>query len=88
MSESDISVRSQVCKATASNTVIVGSNPTGRAKFTTKIKSCLLWAATGVLGCCLSIAMGGVIGWNLFLWMATNWQPEATFIHKILYELF
>ena len=88
MKESNTSVRSQVCKATASNTVIVGSTPTGRAKLTTMIKSGLLWAATGILGFCLSIIVGGAVSWNLLYWMAINWEPEATFVHKILYELF
>ena len=88
MNESNTSVRSQVCKATASNTVIVGSNPTGRAKFTTVIKSFLLWMVTVILGFSLSIVMGAVVGWNFWFWMATNWNPERTFIHDILYKLF
>jgi hypothetical protein len=47
-----------------------------------------LWTATGILGFCLSIIVGGAISWNLLYWMAINWEPEATFVHKILYELF
>lgn len=86
--EINTSVRSQVRKATASKPVIVGSNPTGRAKFTTGVTSILLWLVTGILGFALSIVMGAVVGWNLWFWMATNWYPERTFIHDILYKLF
>lgn len=89
MKESNISVRSSICvEQRLLAPLVVGSNPTGRAKLITRIKSGLLWTATGILGFCLSIIVGGVISWNLLYWMAINWEPEATFVHKILYELF
>lgn len=88
MSVSNSSVRSQVCKAAASKPVSVGSNPTGRANFGDKLKSVLLWFVTGILGFSLSIVMGGIIGYNLIFWMATNLEPEVTVFHKMLYGIF
>ena len=89
MKESNTSVRSSNCaEQRLLNPLVVGSNPTGRAKLTTKINSVFLWTTTGILGFCSSIVVGGVVSWNVLLWMAMNWEPEATFVHKILYELF